>query len=109
MAFQVGQKVVCVDDRWSRSRYRPTDPKRGAVYTVRAIAPCKDHGHNEDGLHLVEIVNKPRSHRCPDGRRRKCEAAYRMSHFRPLRMTSIDIFTRMLEPAPRETAEPVKA
>jgi hypothetical protein len=32
-----------------------------------------------------------------------------MSRFRPVRTTSIDVFTRMLEPVPKEPAELVDA
>lgn len=110
MAFRVGQRVVCVNTRnWPRDDRRPTYPKRGAVYTVRAIYPGRAHGYDEDGLRLVEIVNRRGTYWSPDGRRRRCELAFRMSRFRPLRTTNIDVFTRMLEPVPQESAELVDA
>ena len=57
--LHIGQKVVGVrDNRWPPcTSYVPTLPKKGVVYTIRAIAPCKALGYNEDGLHLEEIVN----------------------------------------------------
>jgi hypothetical protein len=111
MPFHVGQRVVCVNTRnWSdRSRDRPKYPKRGAVYTVRAIVVCTDRGYDEDGLYLEEIVNKPRLYEDPQGQLMKCEVAFRMSRFRPVRTTSIDVFTQMLEPVPQKPAELVDA
>lgn len=110
MAFHVGQKVVCVNTRnWPRDSYRPTLPKRGAVYTVRAIVPCRGQGYDEDGIRLAEIVNPTLSLRCPNGQRIWTELAFRMSRFRPVRTTSIEVFTQMLESVPQEPAELVDA
>jgi hypothetical protein len=86
-----------VDDRiegattWYRHE---TLPAHGRIYTIRGIVPCIARGFDEDGLHLVEIVNRPR--RWPEGRR--TELAFRISRFRPLRSTNIDVFLQMLEP-----------
>ena len=55
------------------------------------------HGFDEDGLRLVEIVNRVDTYRSPLGPRFG-ECTYRISRFRPLRTTSIDVFTKMLEP-----------
>src|SRR5262245_24665425 len=97
--FFVGQKVTCVNDRnwphWSEYGYTPTFPRKGSVYTVRAIVPCVVRGHDEDGLHLVEIVNPTQT--AKEGS--MFELAFRMSRFRPLRATNIDLFLEMLEPA----------
>lgn len=57
----------------------------------------------------MEIVNKVRRYLCPDGRSRKREKAFRMSRFRPVRTTNIEVFTRMLEPVPQEPADLVDA
>ena len=100
MAFHIGQRVVCVNARFSDRVPCERYPKRHAVYTVRAMVPRRAHGYDEDGLYLVEIVNARGRYRCPDGRRRRCEVAFRMSRFRPVRTTNIEVFTRMLEPVP---------
>jgi hypothetical protein len=101
MHFHVGQRVVCVNGRnWPAPRqfgdYTPTHPKQGEVYTVRAIVLKTLEGYDEDGLHLVEIVNPTRTKR--DGS--TFELAFRMSRFRPVRTTKIDVFLRTLEPEP---------
>ena len=57
----VGQRVVCVDDRrgaldvyvYPHERL----PKRGIVYTIREIIPCRElYGYDDDALYLAEIV-----------------------------------------------------
>jgi hypothetical protein len=103
--FFIGQRVLCTNDRnwpdFSRDGYVPTLPKAGAIYTVREImlgVPAQ--GHDEDGLWLAEIVNQTvvvRDHR---GGAYVAEIAFRMSRFRPLRATNIDIFLEMLAPVP---------
>jgi hypothetical protein len=108
--FFVGQKVTCVNDRnWphrSKFGYAPTFPRKGSIYTVRAIAPRIIHGHDEDGLLLAEIVNPPLVFQSADGTReselafRESELAFRKSRFRPIRATNIDVFLEMLEPEP---------
>ena len=110
MAFRVGQRVVCVDTRkWPYLADRWTLPTRGVVYTVRAIVPCMADGYAEDGLRLVEIVNPKRMLCCPSGRWQRIELCFRMSRFRPVRTTSIEVFQKMLEPVPQEPAELVEA
>jgi hypothetical protein len=102
--FFVGQKIICVNasnwPRWTESDDRPTLPMKGSVYTVRAIAPRIIDGHDEDGLHLAEIVNPVRDGRSPNGVWKRSELAFRQSRFRPLRASNIDVFLEMLEPAP---------
>ena len=73
-------------------------PTRGAIYTVREIVPCMARGFDEDGLHLVEIVNAPRQWRPLTGERRVAELSFRISRFRPVRGGNIDVFLKMLEP-----------
>src|SRR5262245_41415899 len=101
----VGQKIVCVNVRhWPRGfGYKPTLPKKGSVYTIRAIVPCRVlYGLDEDGLHLVEIVNPTQVSIF------KFELAFRMSRFRPVHTTSIEVFEKMLEPVPaKRDLEPV--
>jgi hypothetical protein len=96
--FFVGQKVVCAGNRpwpdFSREGYVPALPVPGNVYTVRRL--LKRREWDEGGMHLVEIVNPRRR----DDRGRPFELAFRQSRFRPLRVTNIDVFLEMLEPAP---------
>jgi hypothetical protein len=107
--FFVGQKVTCVNDRnWPLASnfpgYTPTFPRKGAVYTVRAIALRIMRGYDEDGLHLEEIVNPVLTIKSDTGTR-ESELAFRMSRFRPLRATNIDVFLEMLEPVPAHATE----
>ena len=101
MNFHVGQKVICVNDLGNTSGYTygPTLPKRGSVYTIREIVPRGAYGYDEDGLFLVEIVNPLCIHLFPSGPM-KGELQFRVSRFRPIRTTSIDVFLAMLEPTP---------
>jgi hypothetical protein len=114
MDFRVGQRVVCVNtSRWPRWLWRfgfkLTLPKQGGVYTVRAIYAGRADGRNEDGVWLVEIVNPTLLLKAPNGRLSTTELAFRMSRFRPLRTTNIDVFTAMLEPAPKQPADLIEA
>ena len=103
--FYVGQKVIYVNDRRSSdARHcvwdRETFPKVGSIYTIRAIVECRvAYGYDEDGLLLMEIVNRPDHYVSPRGRITH-ELAFRVSRFRPIQTTSIDVFTDMLEPVP---------
>jgi hypothetical protein len=94
--FFVGQRVVCINDRdWPPRSWLPRNvilPAKGAIYTVREIVPTRLEGWDENGLRLREIVNPKRA--------RRPELAFRMSRFRPLRATNIDVFLEMLEPVP---------
>jgi hypothetical protein len=100
MNLYVAQKVLCLDDRrrgggrWEHEAL----PKTGAVYTVRAIVSCiAEYGLDEDGLPLAEIVNQPRLYSTPRGPVTR-ELAIRISRFRPVRTTNIELFQKMLEP-----------
>jgi len=85
---------------------RETLPKEGAIYTVREIVDCiRLYGFDEDGLRLIEIINAPGRYTTLSGRV-ETELAFRMSRFRPLRATSIEVFQRMLEPVPVVEVEP---
>jgi hypothetical protein len=69
--FFVGQQVVCINasnwPRWTKVDGRSILPKKGSIYTVRAIAPRIVEGHDEDGLFLGGIVNPIRRGRSPNG------------------------------------------
>ena len=98
--FVVGQKVVCVDDKWANSDHpvhkETIHPKIGHVYTIRDMGPNVD---GEIALRFVEIRNKRRLFR--DG---VDEANFFHWHFRPVKenKTDISIFKKMLTPAPKE-------
>jgi hypothetical protein len=99
--FYVGQKVVCVNARFERLGLRSEiTPLEGRVYTIRAIDPSRG-GPSVACLLLNEIINAPREY--ADGFR---ECAFRATRFRPVVNTNIEVFQRMLAPAPKQT-EPV--
>ena len=92
--FYVGQKVVCVDDVPVQLRVGdPTFPLRsGEVYTVRGFADQR----GDKCILLCEIFEPELA-----------DLGYFARRFRPAveRKTSIEIFTRMLNPSKeRETA-----
>jgi len=92
MAFQVGQKVVCIAE-CEVTRYMETPPVVGSVYTIREI------GEHEGiaWVRLVEIVNKPMQYWGIFA-----EKPWEADCFRPLvdRKTDISIFTEMLHKEP---------
>ena len=105
MDLRVGQKVICINARHpDLALYDEALPTEGAIYTIRAIVLWSLRGGDEDGLHLVEIVNTPRVYFTPSGRV-LAELIFRVSRFRPVRETNIDVFLKMLEPAPVQEAE----
>jgi hypothetical protein len=118
MAFHVGQRVVCVDLRVRKKYLRPLSaaawddpyemPRKGGVYTVREVFDARAHGFDHDGLLLDEVVNPVLDWIAPAGPVR-CEQFWLTFRFRPVRTTSIDVFTSMLQPAPRELAPLVDA
>jgi hypothetical protein len=66
--MQVGQKVVCVDDRFPTplAKYYTNLPKNGTTYTVRAVFLGRGVMHGKPGAHdgeigvlLVELKNPP--------------------------------------------------
>jgi hypothetical protein len=118
MAFHVGQKVVCVDIRPRRKYLHPATaaasvaplarPEKGGIYTMREVFDARPHGFDHDALLLAEILNPVLDYIAPAGPVR-CEQFFLAFRFRPLRTTSIDVFTRMLEPVPKESAQLVDA
>ena len=113
MTFHVGQKVVCVNIS-PRPGVRGLHPQhgdevtpwKGHVYTVRAVFDARPHGYDQDALLLEEIVNPVRRYIAPAGVV-EVEQFFLVFRFRPVRTTSIEVFTRMLVPTPAREVEPV--
>ena len=99
MAFHVGQKVVCIDDRPSGTS-QPCCLKRGTIYTVRALGSCPVTGR--PSICLEEIIH-------PIHPTWRVEWAYLQERFRPVvdQRTDISIFRRMLNPT-GPTKEPAQ-
>lgn len=95
MALRVGQKVVCVDDRFSnewRSGWRL--PVAGCVYTIRAFSfGATTQQPSQEGILLAELDNSSFARRLGDN-----EPIFGKLRFRPVaeRKTDISIFTAML-------------
>lgn len=99
MSFDIGQQVVCVNDRFSRDmRWRRTVhkfPILNSIYTIREI-------HVEGrlvGFCFHEILNPCTWFAAGYG-----EPAFNSRNFRPVKSTSIEVFERLLVP----TAEQVR-
>lgn len=98
--FHVGQHVLCVDDFEVCSRFFPGSiiPRAGVVYTIREIVVgLRIDGTEAEGLCLEEIRNGPQE----DGGE---EVSFESGCFRPLSSRSLDVFTAMLAPRPRQPA-----
>lgn len=80
--FTVGQKVCCIDGKFSLSiaKFYVALPKEGQVYTIRSvsvgISPTGEEG--EIAVTLKELIN-PRSSKAPFP-----ERAFNAIRFRPL-------------------------
>lgn len=81
MAFQVGQKVICINDTPMPGQkiFGPAIPRKGCIYTVIGFRSCRD---GSDGL--VLDIDK--------------DWQYFAWRFRPIveRKTDISVFTKML-------------
>lgn len=88
--FHVGQLVVCVDDkpREPKMAHLIAWPVKGLVYTIRGFAETTDGL----GLYIEEIVNTKQPLRGGGFG----EPAYYPERFRPVRKTSIEAFSAML-------------
>jgi hypothetical protein len=94
MSFAVGQQVVCVSDVFSpceywRERVRAF-PRLHGVYTIREMREVGDLL----GLMFYEM-RSPRA-QFAEG---FVEPAFNSRNFRPVKPTSIEVFTRLLAPA----------
>jgi hypothetical protein len=104
--LRIGQKVIYVDDapRPGAGIVHETAPKVGHIYTIREIVPAEElYGLDENGLLLVEVVNRMRKYVCKFGPV-VCEMCFRESRFRPVQTTNIDMFLRMAGPQARRRA-----
>lgn len=100
--FHVGQMVVCVDDSPSRFRIFGRDwvvqdlLLKGNIYTIRGVDTFPFNTGPSLGLWLEEVVRE--TAHAPDG-------PFGAARFRPVRQTSIEQFTSILNQAPqRENA-----
>ena len=106
--FHIGQRVLCVDDRFVgencvfdptfRERC-PSLPVKGRIYTVRGfVVPYAEYAATP-GILLEEIINPPCSY--VEG---TFEPSFFPSHFRPLteRKPDISVFAAMLTKTPEK-------
>lgn len=103
--FYVGQLVLCVDDDSKLQDYAPPPGRRfvddlggltrGVVYTVRRVG-CHWYLTDVPLVWLEEIV-RPTMEGDPE------EIGFAADRFRPLKDSALDVFTALLEPAPKET------
>jgi hypothetical protein len=60
--FDIGQKVICVNDKFSFDilQSMTSFPKNGRVYTVRDLVPAFDYDMKETcAILLQELINPP--------------------------------------------------
>jgi hypothetical protein len=99
MSFRIGQRVVCVNDRFKNYRRSPSDRslRSGCVYTIAwvGVDACAMFPTPTLSVHLEEITREVSD---LDGRR----LPYFASRFRPVKETNIDVFTAMLAPTPKQ-------
>ena len=97
MSFHLGQQVVCVNDVFSSCLYWRSAvsalPKLHMIYTIRHMREA----HGLIGLCFFEIVS-PRA-QFSEG---FVEPAFNSKNFRPVKRTSIEVFERLVAPAPAE-------
>lgn len=98
MNFRVGQKVVRIEGGTFDLYPDERGPSEGEVVTIRHIEFC----HDGVGLAFEEYRNP---HHYPD--QKFPEAVFLAWRFRPVveKKTDISIFTEMLKPKQRETAD----
>lgn len=92
--WRVGEKAVCISDTW-KTHCGETAPLKGTVYTIENIEICPFSG--EIGFQLLELINTPRRYL---GGLAECN--FRSTGFRPLTKTNIEIFEKLLLPAPKQ-------
>jgi hypothetical protein len=86
--FKIGDEVVLKEEIFGLRRPEIL-PVTGVVYTIRNFFEAE----GKVGLRLNEIINEPQQYL--DGFH---EAAFSIVYFAPVRKTSIDVFTAMLNP-----------
>ncbi len=104
--FHIGQRVICVDDRFlgenrvfdpTFAERCPNVPVKGHIYTVRDFVVPYAGYPGTPGMLLKGIINPP----CPyfEG---TFEPSFFPSHFRPLseRKTDVSVFTAILKKTP---------
>ena len=104
--FHIGQRVICVDDRFvgenrvfdpTFTERCPNVPVKDHIYTVRDFVVPYAGYPGTPGILLEEIINPP----CPyfEG---TFEPSFFPLHFRPFsqRKTEISVFTAMLKKTP---------
>lgn len=94
---QVGDKVVCINEKWPDRPKPPNIPIANQVYTIRAIITSR-YGSGI-GYLLKEIVNTPMQYCDKYG-----EAAFDRVRFRPVNETdikiSLEVFNKLLVDMP---------
>src|SRR5580704_15796196 len=94
--FHIGMKVVCINDKPEGGHGDMDGLTEGQIYTIRWMG---ENTHPECGTEYCIRVEEIWRGMCP--KHRMFDVPYRADRFRPVRTTSIDVFTAMLAPTPR--------
>src|ERR1700754_3743525 len=103
--FHVGQKVVCIDDKFKHVSIDQLI-RKGEIYTVRWIG---EYTHYVDGTFIgikVEEIHRGNDDG-PEGYG-ATDMPYRATRFRPLVKDKIGSLRKLLAPTPDAPAEPKK-
>lgn len=94
MAFEVGQRVVCIADRPTNDDGLPNFVVKGHIYTIRGVGTFKGN----HGVWLEELAN-PKTKGSWGCR----ERGFGVGRFRPVNESRLDIFRKLLVEPPKET------
>lgn len=98
MSFHIGQKVVCINDKWDHHSPGENHPTKGQVLTIRNIgatippSPLDTRAY----LRFVEIENPHRQYRHGNAVL-TAEVQYFEGYFAPLESKSIEIFRKIAQ------------
>ena len=81
--FFVGQKVVCIDDRYLMRPHNEKLPVKGEIYTIRWIGIDSQYGVGPV-VRLIEIVNPEHQYYPPSRMLPPEECWFQARRFRPL-------------------------
>lgn len=96
--FEIGQQVVCIED-WplTDATYISHTPIKGQIYTIRGFCKEAMDIYDVPYIYLEELINP-----IVYGADTQCEPAFLGLNFRPVRKTSIEVFTSLLVPSPKQ-------
>jgi len=96
--WDIGQKIVCVDDKFERRKYNHVEilPVKHKTYTIRDITFWSE----DVAFLLEEITNRKRMYNDPSGSIVKSEVYFKSKRFKPIDQyindIDISVFSKLL-------------